>query len=80
MLLLQKLSIIIPLLSRKGESSVMKVCFIVPFLFRYRRGIERSSTNLANALVKAGHQVTIIAWKEKGGLEAATPFAKGLTH
>jgi glycosyltransferase involved in cell wall biosynthesis len=41
-----------------------KIVFIVPFLYRYQRGIERSCVYLANSLVELGHQVTLLTWQE----------------
>ncbi len=40
------------------------VGFIVPFLYRIQRGIERSCVQLANALAAMGHQVTLMTWEE----------------
>ncbi|MCL4486520.1 MAG: glycosyltransferase family 4 protein [Chloroflexi bacterium] len=41
----------------------MRVAFIHPFLFRYARGIERYTLNLANALVQSGIQPHLITWR-----------------
>ncbi len=45
----------------------LRLAFILPFLFRYRRGIERAAVGLANALVQAGQSVTFFAWRHPGG-------------
>lgn len=41
----------------------MKIAFIHPFLYRYARGIERYTVNLASSLIDDGHQVDIITWR-----------------
>jgi phosphatidylinositol alpha-1,6-mannosyltransferase len=41
----------------------MRVAFIHPFLYRYPRGIERYTINLANALAQAGTNVDIVTWR-----------------
>jgi glycosyltransferase involved in cell wall biosynthesis len=43
----------------------MKILFIEPFLFRFARGIERFTLDLANQLVKKNIDVSILCWKEK---------------
>lgn len=42
-----------------------RIAFIVPFLYRYQRGIERSCAYLANALVRFSHEVTLLTWQER---------------
>jgi glycosyltransferase involved in cell wall biosynthesis len=42
----------------------MKIGFFIPFLYRYQRGIERSSVQLANTFAKLGHQVFIFTWAQ----------------
>jgi phosphatidylinositol alpha-1,6-mannosyltransferase len=39
-----------------------RVAFIHPFLFRYARGIERYTFNLANALVRRGSEIHLLTW------------------
>ncbi len=41
----------------------LRVTFIHPFLFRYARGIERYTFNLANELARRGVEVHLITWK-----------------
>jgi 1,2-diacylglycerol 3-alpha-glucosyltransferase len=41
----------------------MRIAFIHPFLFRYARGIERYTVNLASALVRNQVEVDILTWK-----------------
>jgi phosphatidylinositol alpha-1,6-mannosyltransferase len=41
----------------------MRVAFIHPFLFRYARGIERYTFNLANALAAQGVEVSLLTWR-----------------
>ena len=41
----------------------MRIAFIHPFLYRYPRGIERYTLNLANALAQAGAEVHILTWR-----------------
>jgi glycosyltransferase involved in cell wall biosynthesis len=41
----------------------LRVALIQPFLFRYARGIERYTFNLANALTDRGVEVHLITWK-----------------
>jgi glycosyltransferase involved in cell wall biosynthesis len=40
----------------------MRVAFIHPFLFRYARGIERYTFNMANALARRGIEVHLLTW------------------
>jgi len=40
-----------------------RVAFIHPFLFRYARGIERYTFNLANALSASGFEIHLVTWK-----------------
>lgn len=40
-----------------------RIAFIHPFLFRYARGIERYTLNLANALTRRGVQVSLLTWR-----------------
>lgn len=40
-----------------------KIAFIHPFLFRYPRGIERYTVNLASALARQGAAVSILTWR-----------------
>jgi glycosyltransferase involved in cell wall biosynthesis len=42
---------------------VTRVAFIHPFLYRYARGIERYTVNLANALCLRGADVHILTWR-----------------
>src|SRR5260370_17935723 len=41
----------------------LRVTFIHPFLFRYARGIERYTFNLANELARRGVEVHLVTWK-----------------
>jgi len=41
----------------------LRIAFIHPFLFRYARGIERYTFNLANALADQGVEVHLVTWK-----------------
>jgi glycosyltransferase involved in cell wall biosynthesis len=41
----------------------MKIAFVHPFLFRYARGIERFTLNLANTLARAGVEVHLLTWR-----------------
>lgn len=41
----------------------MKVAFIHPFLYRFPRGIERYTFNLANALSAGGDSVHLLTWR-----------------
>lgn len=41
----------------------MRVAFIHPFLFRFPRGIERYTINLANALVRQNLSVDVLTWR-----------------
>jgi glycosyltransferase involved in cell wall biosynthesis len=41
----------------------LRVALIQPFLFRYARGIERYTFNLANALAERGVEVHLLTWK-----------------
>jgi len=41
----------------------LRVAFISPFQFRYARGIERYTFNLANALAERGIEVHLLTWK-----------------
>lgn len=41
----------------------MRAAFVHPFLFRYARGIERYTFNLANALARQNVQVDILTWR-----------------
>lgn len=43
----------------------MHIALFVPFLFRYSRGIERSASQLANALCHLGYTVTMMTWRER---------------
>jgi glycosyltransferase involved in cell wall biosynthesis len=45
------------------QSKRLRVAFIHPFLFRYARGIERFTFNLANALTARGVDVHILTWR-----------------
>jgi glycosyltransferase involved in cell wall biosynthesis len=49
----------------------MRIAFLSPFLFRFLRGIERFTVDLANALVPMGLRVTIMAWDEPNGKTAS---------
>lgn len=40
-----------------------KIAFIHPFLFRYARGIERYTVNLASALARQEANVSILTWR-----------------
>lgn len=46
-----------------SEPKKMRVAFIHPFLFRYARGIERFTINLANALARRGVEVHLLTWR-----------------
>lgn len=50
-----------------GIQETLRICFVVPFLFRLQRGIERFCTHLANELAHMDQQVTILTWHEPGG-------------
>jgi len=39
------------------------LAFIHPFLYRYRRGIERFTVNLTSALAELGNDVEILTWR-----------------
>jgi glycosyltransferase involved in cell wall biosynthesis len=41
----------------------LRVAFIHPFLFRYARGIERYTFNIANAITRRGVEVHLVTWK-----------------
>jgi glycosyltransferase involved in cell wall biosynthesis len=41
----------------------MRVAIIHPFLYRYARGIERFTFNLANALARRGIEVHLLTWR-----------------
>ena len=41
----------------------MRIAIIHPFLFRYARGIERFTFNLANALARRGVEVHLLTWR-----------------
>lgn len=41
----------------------MRIAFIHPFLYRYPRGIERYTLNLANALSAADAEVHLVTWR-----------------
>lgn len=47
----------------------LRVAFIHPFLFRYARGIERYTFNLANALAEHGVEVHLLTWTWRPELE-----------
>jgi len=40
----------------------MRLAFVHPFLFRYARGIERYTVNLASALIADNNEVDILTW------------------
>ncbi len=42
----------------------MRIAFIVPYLYRFQRGIESSACRLASTLSDLGHDVTIMAWAQ----------------
>ncbi len=42
---------------------MMRVAIIHPFLFRYARGIERFTLNLANALARREEEVHLLTWR-----------------
>lgn len=42
----------------------MHIAFIVPYLYRFQRGIESSACRLASALSALGHEVTILTWAQ----------------
>jgi glycosyltransferase involved in cell wall biosynthesis len=50
----------------------VKIAFIHPFLFRYARGIERYTFNLANALAKHGLEVHLLTWTWRPELQIET--------
>ncbi len=41
----------------------MRIAFIHPFLFRYARGIERFTFNLANTLARRGIEIHLLTWQ-----------------
>ncbi len=43
----------------------MRIAFLVPYLFRFQRGIESSACRLASALAGLGHDVTILTWAQR---------------
>ena len=43
----------------------MRIAFLVPYLFRFRRGIESSASRLASTLAGLGHDVTILTWAQR---------------
>ncbi|MEZ5275615.1 MAG: glycosyltransferase family 4 protein [Opitutaceae bacterium] len=43
----------------------MRIGFIVPYLYRFQRGIESSACCLASALAEDGHAVTILTWAQR---------------
>lgn len=47
----------------------MKVAFIHPFLFRYPRGIERYTFNLANELARREIETHLLTWKWRPSLQ-----------
>jgi glycosyltransferase involved in cell wall biosynthesis len=47
----------------------LRIALIHPFLFRYARGIERYTFNLANALTRRGVEVHLVTWKWPRALE-----------
>jgi phosphatidylinositol alpha-1,6-mannosyltransferase len=51
----------------------LRVAFIHPFLFRYARGIERYTLNLANALARSGVDVELITWNWPAPLQIDLP-------
>lgn len=55
----------------------LDIAFIVPFLYRYQRGIERSCVHLANELVRMDHDVTLFAW-DRPRIETNFQFEPGL--
>src|SRR5574341_1393242 len=55
----------------------MKILFIHPFLYRFARGIERYTLNLANAFAEKGNTVSILTWYEKDQVQLLTP-SKGV--
>ncbi|MBN1688966.1 MAG: glycosyltransferase [Candidatus Omnitrophica bacterium] len=56
----------------------LKIAIISPFLFRYFRGIERSSIHLANELAARGHKVDLYTWSGDLGcsVTAVSPEVK----
>ena len=53
---------------------ILHIGFIVPFLYRFKRGIERSCIHLANELVCQGQNVTLIAWLVPGNEKTPSPL------
>jgi hypothetical protein len=49
----------------------LQIGFIIPFLFRFQRGIERACIHMANELVHMGHQITLMTWQEPDGRTAS---------
>jgi glycosyltransferase involved in cell wall biosynthesis len=43
----------------------MRVAFVSPFLFRFLRGVERFTVDLANSLAERGVEVHLITWRER---------------
>jgi glycosyltransferase involved in cell wall biosynthesis len=43
--------------------NALRVAIIHPFLFRYARGIERFTFNLANVLARGGIEVNLLTWR-----------------
>ena len=43
----------------------MRIAFLVPYLFRFQRGIESSACRLASTLAGLGHDVTILTWAQR---------------
>ncbi len=42
-----------------------RIVILSPFIFRYFRGIERSSIHLANEFARLGYRVTFMTWEGK---------------
>ncbi len=47
----------------------MRIAFIHPFLYRYSRGIERFTFNVANAIVRRGAEVHLMTWRWRNPVE-----------
>lgn len=58
----------------------MRIAFIHPFLFRYARGIERYTFNLANALAAQGVEVSLLTWRWQSPIQIDTLDVRVRVH
>lgn len=59
---------------------MMRIAFIHPFLFRYARGIERYTFNLANALAAQGVEVSLLTWRWQPSIQIDALDARVRVH